>query len=164
MEWNICAPGPSMSQGLVDSLKGQRVAVVGLVFELAPWADMLIANDQEWWAKYPHAHEFKGAKFSANKIRGVHLCEPGATNWCSGVLALQAVSNMGATVVRLHGFDHHGSHYFGPYTNGLTNTPEHTRLIHLRQFDRWKVANPHLQVINCTKGSALTCFPFEAAA
>lgn len=164
MEWHLCAPGPSMSAELVESLRGQRVGVVGLVFELAPWADVLIANDQEWWSKYPHAFDFAGLKFSANRIPGVAFCEPGATNWSSGVLGLQALTNLGASVIRLHGFDHHGSHYFGPYTNGLANTPDYTRVIHLKQFHAWARVNSHVRVINCTPGSALDCFPFEAAA
>lgn len=164
MEWHLCAPGPSMSQGQMDGLKGQRVGVVGRVFELAPWADVLIANDMDWWIKYPHAHQFAGLKFSANRIDGVQKCEPGETNWSSGVLGLQTLLNLGAETIRLHGFDQHGSHYFGPYTNGLTNTPDHTRLIHLRQFQAWQRLNAHVNVINCTKGSALDCFPFEVAA
>lgn len=164
MEVHLCAPGPSMSLALVDSLKGQRVGVVGRVFELAPWAEFLVANDAEWWEKYPHALQFKGRKFSHNRIDGVERCEPGASNLNSGVLAMQAALNMGAEVIRLHGFDHHGTHYFGPYTNGLVNTPEHTRLIHLRQFQAWKALNAHVTVINCTKGSALDCFPFEVEA
>lgn len=162
--WHLCAPGPSMSAALMDSLRGQRVAVVGLVFELAPWAEALIANDAEWWIKYPHAHQFAGLKFSANRIQGVRRVEPGATNWSSGVLGLQALVNLGAEEIHMHGFDHHGSHYFGPYTNGLTNTPEHTRLIHLRQFQAWAKVNTHVRVVNCTPGSAIDCFPFQEAA
>lgn len=164
MEWHLCAPGPSMSQELVDGLKGKRVGVVGRVFELAPWADVLVANDEEWWVKYPEAFAFKGRKFSANRIAGVEVCEPGASNLNSGTLALQALSNLGATTIYLHGFDHHGSHYFGPYDNGLVNTPDHARLIHLRQFQGWAAMNRHVNVVNCTKGSALDCFPFAEAA
>ena len=55
MEIDLCAPGPSMSLDLVERLRGRLVGVVGCVFELAPWADYLIANDEAWWDKYPAA-------------------------------------------------------------------------------------------------------------
>lgn len=57
------------------------------------------------------------------------------------------------------GFDHHGTHYFGPYANGLSNTPEHRRIQHMKQFEDWAARNKKIKVVNCTEGSALKAFP-----
>ena len=87
---------------------------------------------------------------------------PVATQTNSGVLALHACIAVGATHAVLHGFDMHGTHYFGDYTNGLANTSARRREVHLQQYrdfaNRWK---RQLHVINATKGSRIDCFPFE---
>ena len=162
MEFVLLAPGPSMSRDLAESMRGQRVGVVSNVFELAPWADFLAANDRAWWRAYPEAINFAGRRFSSSEFPGVERCRPGNTQWASGVLALQAAVNLGAKRIRLYGFDMHGSHYFGEYTNGLVNTKPYRRAVHLQQFRDWARANPRVEVVNCTPGSALDCFPMEA--
>lgn len=164
MEIDLCAPGPSMSQAVVDALRGRAVGVVGCVFQLAPWADFLVANDSAWWEQYPAARDFTGRRFSGNRLHGVEWVRASSTDWNSGVLALQVAYQLGARLVRLHGFDMHGSHYFGPYANGLANTPPHIRGVHLKQFRVWACEHPDMQVVNCTEGSSLDCFPFEVAA
>lgn len=161
MQWYCLAPGPSMSACLAERVRGNNVAVVGNTYTLAPWADVLIANDSAWWRRYPEAKQFAGRKFSANAIADVERVMPNSfgTQSNSGVLALDVLRNLGATKIVLLGFDMHGSHYFGPYRNGLRNTSEQQRKNHLRQFRDWRLANPKIDVINCTEGSALTCFP-----
>lgn len=161
----LLAPGPSMSQGLADSLRGGVVGAVSNCFQLAPWADFMVAQDRQWWQKHPEARHFQGRRFSGNRmIPGVERVERSFTNWNSGVLALQVCAQMGATHVRLYGFDMHGTHFFGPYQNGLGNTTELRRKVHLKQYEDWARKNPGLMVINCTPGSALRCFPFEQQA
>ena len=39
----LLAPGPSMSQCLADSLRGGVVGAVSNCFQLAPWADFMVA-------------------------------------------------------------------------------------------------------------------------
>lgn len=56
MLWILLAPGPSMSQALADSVRGHRVVAINNVYELAPWADCLAANDLSWWRKHPEAN------------------------------------------------------------------------------------------------------------
>jgi hypothetical protein len=110
---------------------------------------------------HPQAMEFAGRKFSANRIPGVEQAPKSSASWNSGVLALQVAARLGATVIRLHGFDMHGTHYFGPYTNGLANTRPIRREVHKKQYKVWGLLNKGVRVINCTAGSALTCFPKE---
>lgn len=77
----------------------------------------------------------------------------------SGVLALEVARMRGATRIELYGFDMHGSHFFGEYTNGLGNTSAKTRTVHLEQYRKWAAANTGIEVINCTPASAIDCFP-----
>ena len=151
-----------MSQALADSVRGHRVVAINNVYELAPWADALAANDLSWWRKHPEAKQFSGSKYSANRIGdGVEQVRSPLVTSCSnsGVLALEVAKRQGATRILLLGFDMHGTHYFGKYTNGCTNTTEARRKVHHSQFARWGRANRNIEVINCTEGSALACFP-----
>lgn len=158
----LLAPGPSMGQEVADSVRGQYVGVVTSAYTLAPWADFLAANDGRWWMKNPEARDFRGRKFSANDIFGVEkLPVPKGINAStnSGVLALECAKHLGATRILLLGFDMSGTHFFGPYRNGLSNTAKDRRIIHHRQFNAWREKNPDLDVVNCAPGSALKAFP-----
>lgn len=158
---HILAPGPSASQELADRLHGERLIVVGNAYQLAPWAEALVANDVKWWREHPDAIKFEGRKFSANRVKGTELVKAGRCNLNSGTLALiVAVTELGATQLRMHGFDFHGTHFFGPYKNGCSNTTQASRNKHKSQMKAWRLANPKVEVINCTPGSELTCFPF----
>lgn len=157
----LIAPGPSMNQELAASFIGRRVGVVGNCWELAPWAEFLVANDRAWWQAYPRAKLFEGRKFSANRITGVEKVDGMEPSHNSGVLALEVAVRLGARRIELHGFDMRGSHYFGDYQNGLTNTSEPRRARQLAQFAAWAARHPHIKVINRTPGSALACFPTE---
>lgn len=73
---------------------------------------------------------------------------------------------MGAKRVILLGYDmaaHGKKHFFGDHPSGLANPTEHL-------FDAWRknfettlpdLARAGVEVINCTPGSALTCFPMK---
>jgi len=163
MEIVLLAPGPSMSQALADSMRGEFVGAVGNCWELAPWAKFMAANDRHWWMKYPEARLFKGRKFSANNVKGVERLPQAQSSWNSGVLLLAAAVHLGATSIRLYGFDMHGTHYFGEYKNGLRNTRPERRRVHFQQYAQWQRQNPAIKVVNCTPGSALKCFPMESS-
>lgn len=161
IEIDLLGPGPSASRGLAERLRTRRVGVVGNAFELAPWAEFLAASDVQWWDKHPAAMEFSGARYAPHHKAGLQQLAGARTNWNSGVLGLAVAASLGATLVRLHGFDLSGSHFFGPYTNGLRNTAPARREVHKQQFAQWARQNPHVRVVNCTPGSALRCFEFD---
>lgn len=83
---------------------------------------------------------------------------------CSGVVALEAAKQRGAKRILLLGADFRGSHYFGDYRNGLQNTTDKRRAIHRAQFEQWQRLNKGIEVLNCTEGSMLECFPRVALA
>jgi len=158
--WALLAPGPSASAQLAERLRGFPLGVVGNAFQLAPWADFIAATDGSWWRKFPKAKELPCDKYAMHGSSGVELVKiptQGIVN--SGVLALEVAKTKGATRILLCGFDMHGSHFFGQYTNGLRNTSKQQRASHMKQYAAWGKANPKIEVLNCTEGSALTCFP-----
>lgn len=160
--WALLAPGPSATAKQAARIRaaGIPLGVVGNAFELAPWAEFLAATDSAWWRKYPAAREFAGRKYTMHTIKHAERIRlPGVTVCNSGVLALECAKRKGATRILLAGFDMHGSHFFGKYTNGLSNTSEAKRRTHLAQYASWSRANKAIEVFNCTEGSALTCFP-----
>lgn len=161
MLWVLLAPGPSMSQALADRAKGHNVGAVGNSYTLAPWADFLAATDRAWWDKHPDAKVFAGKRYSPNCLPWVEQVRNGAVSSStnSGVLALECAKRNGATRILLLGFDMHGSHFFGPYSNGLRNTTDSRRRQHLVQYAQWARVNKGIEVLNCTEGSALKCFP-----
>lgn len=162
MMFAVLCTGPSMSQAVAGSVRHLRVIAVNTAFELAPWADALAANDYAWWREHPKAKQFPGRKFSTNRIPGVERVETHraiSTQSCSGVLALEVAKQLGASRIFLLGADFHGSHFFGDYGGDLKNTTEDWRRVHANQFALWKRLNPQVEVINCTPGSKLECFP-----
>lgn len=162
-EWHILASGPSMSQELADSLRGQHAVVVSNCYLLAPWAEILVSQDVAWWQQHPQALLFPGRKFSTNRIDGVEYFDPvactgnGFSTGCnSGLIACLVAQWFGAKRILLHGFDMHGDHFFGKHEPPLKN-PDHNRFKGMRQeFAQWN--HPGIEVINMTPGSALTCF------
>lgn len=144
-------------------------------YKRAPWADMLYACDPEWWWLYQP--RFAGLKVSQAEVEGVKhvpsIDRPGLSldpnvihqGANSGFQALNVLVLMGVKRVILLGMDMRNvgsrSHWHGDHPTGLNNPRE-------GNFARWRenfaTAIPALQaagveVVNCTPGSALTCFP-----
>lgn len=162
--WALLAPGPSATRQQAQQVRtaGIRLGVISSAFPLARWADFIAATDSAWWRSYPDAKHLPGRKFAIHAVPGVEKIRvPGWVACNSGVLGLECAKRLGATRILLLGFDMHGTHYFGEYTNGLSNTLPARRRMHLSQYTTWQKRNREIEVINCTAGSALQCFPFE---
>lgn len=160
--WALLAPGPSATVGQARMAMdaGYLIGAVGNAFELVERPDFIAATDSRWWRTYPQAKETACRRYTMHTVPGCkHVRIPGFGVVNSGVLALECAKREGATRILLMGFDMHGSHFFGPYTNGLGNTSDKRRVIHLQQYAAWAKANQKIEVINCTPGSALKCFP-----
>lgn len=159
--WALLAPGPSANRQQAQQVRasGIPLGVISSAFPLARWADFIAATDSAWWRSYPDAKHLPGRKFSIHAVPGVEKIRvPGWVSCNSGVLGLECAKRLGATRILLLGFDMHGTHYFGEYTNGLSNTRPEKRRMHLSQYKTWRKRNPGIEVINCTSGSVLTCF------
>jgi hypothetical protein len=156
----ILATGPSMSQAVADAVRGRcRVIVVSDNYKLAPWADALVSSDRGWWAI--HNPEFVGRKFSGVPVSGIDRIERFQGNISgsnTGLIAIKvAVEVFKEEKVLLLGFDMKGSHWFGDHPAPLRNTKPARFEVFKRQFAEYR---PNVvEIINCTPGSALTCYP-----
>lgn len=177
----IAASGPSQRQEDLELARG-RCAVVAIndTWRLAPWADVLYACDAAWWkAKGPA--EFAGLKVIGKGAWPGALRMPvrtaAAMQWDgeaiggggnSGFQALNLVALWGASRVLLTGFDYRDPalHWFGEHPPELFRPAEAAAGIWVRCMT---AAAPVLKargvtVINCSRETALRCFPRQPIA
>lgn len=160
MIFAVLATGPSLTVEQVEAVRHLPVVAVSDSYRLAPWAMALAANDKAWWTNHPEAHQFAGRKFSTSEVRDVELIPrtgPIYTHTNSGLLGIEVARTLGATRVLLLGFDMMGSHFFGPHPKPMRNTTEQRFKVFRDQFRDYPLNG--LDVVNCTAGSALTCYP-----
>lgn len=171
----VLATGPSLPGLLKQLPKGRSGAAsvaVNDAFRLAPWADMLYGADPVWWRHHaPDALKFAGLKATANdscEFRAVRCLRPSGaegfdpdpacirTGGNSGYQAVHVAIHAGAARIVLLGFDMRGDHYFGRHAEPLSNTDAATYARWTERFDA--LNNRGADIVNCTPGSALTCF------
>ncbi len=171
----VLASGPSMGKNVVDDVfaSGMPAIVINNTYVLAPWADMLYAADAAWWHAHPAAADFQGLRVTVQDVPGTRKLRcsgptgfdphPGAvrSGGHSGYQAVHIAMHAGARRILLCGFDMRGTHWHGPHLEPLRNTAEGTyarwteNFLALREVARER----DIEIINCTPGSALTCFP-----
>lgn len=132
---------------------------------MALWADAVFAIDAKWWERYlPEVErDFIGATYSCNDFHGrVGLVKkPFRAFGNSGAGAIALAVKAGASRVILLGYDcqftggkahHHGDHPPGLGNAGsLPKWPD--------QFKRLAASIEGVEVINCTRQTALRAFP-----
>lgn len=173
------ASGPSLTQSDVDRLKGRvRVIVVNDNHRLAPWADLLYAADEAWWNEYQGVPGFPGFKCT--------FSIPAAARWGlirlpgertgqglshdpmrifqggnSGYAAINIAWLLGAKRILLLGYDMQDTlgqkHWFGDHPKSLRNGGQYGRW--LPRFATIPATLKGVEVLNCTRMSALNCFP-----
>lgn len=157
MLFAVIATGLSLTQAQVDAVRPLRVVVVSDAYKLAPWAEALVSADKAWWRH--HNPEFAGRRFSALPAPRMDLeimtGIPMGSN--SGLWAVHQAAKLGATRILLLGFDLGGTHFFGEHPEPLKNTKPERFEVFKEQFNRYRPKG--VEIINCTPGSALKCFP-----
>lgn len=174
------ACGPSLAAAEVDRLQDRvKVLAIKEAWTLAPWADWMFAADPTWWSL---AHkggacrrDFPGQKWTHGKAApwnrdlnvapsSRHAAHKGgivASN-NSGLMAIHLAQLFGATRVLLLGYDMRKvdgrAHFHGDHAPPLRNESPYFKFV-----NAFKAAAPRLRaagvdVVNCTAGSALTCF------
>lgn len=170
----ILASGPSMSQEVADLVRAAGIKAIAIndTYRLAPWADMLYAADAQWWQHHPEARCFQGLQVTVSRVAevlrlqntGTEGFEPHRigirTGGNSGYQALHIAIHGEASRVLLCGFDmsnRGGLHWHGGHPAPLRNTDDHSYTRWVERFAALKDIGP--EIINCTPGSAITCFP-----
>lgn len=151
---------------------------------MAPWADILYASDSKWWHNYAEeVAAFQGRKVTIAASGGVdpNLITPdiyvmghGGVNGFderpthlrtgsnSGFAAVHLAVHLGARRILLCGFDMKAGnkeHWFGDHywRKGYRSRYD----LFINSFKRAaEDFKARAEVINCTPGSALKCFPF----
>jgi hypothetical protein len=166
--WNnqdvvVVASGPSAVATNFDLIRDRaRVVAVSSSWRLVPWADVLFSSDQFWWEVNAGCKDFAGRKFScsvyAAKRHGLDVVWTTGNN--SGLRAIHLAKALTTGRILLVGFDMHvrdGLHWHAPHPNGLHNPTKAGMRVWRDEMQT--VAKQLPEVINCTPGSALQCFP-----
>lgn len=155
----LLAPGESLPELLSQLPESFPCIAVNNAFRLRPEAIALVANDAAWWANTDTAG-YGGRKFSAAKLDGVEQVPFSGmvtTGLNSGALAIVVARMLGYRRVLLLGYDGHGGHYHGPHPAPLKNPGKAQFKTFAEQFRRMRFRDT--EIINCTPGSAFTCYP-----
>ena len=180
----IIASGPSLSQSDVDAIRGKgTVIVINDNYLLAPWADILYFCDPKWFKWHmdkPEFKDFKGQIYTQDKT----TAEENSFNYIeskageglstdpkviyqgsnSGYQAINLAYHLGAERIILLGYDMQSVegkwHWFGDHPDKVrSNYHCWTGFYNRLAEDAEKKG---LQVINCTRKTALTCFHRQA--
>ena len=176
----LIASGPSLAKEDIDYCQGKaRVLAVNDNFKLALWADVLYACDPDWWEYYQGVPEFHGQKWCANLtasnryelnyVSGDH--KPGISfdpellhyGSNSGYQALNLAVLFGAKKIVLLGYDMQRTkgemHWFGPHPGKLNKSSNYAPWIEAFKSAVLDLEKQDISVINCTRETALDCFP-----
>lgn len=186
----IAASGPSLASADVASARGRaRVIAVNDSWRMATWADAIYACDEAWWSFHYKAvmEKFGGERwsqrpvkeigtparvpFELNYVGGSHaagLCRtPGQIHYGSnsGYQAMNLAWHFGARRILLLGFDmrmiNGRRHWFGEHPKGLTNSGDYSAWIQNFAVMARDLRQDGVEVINCTKDSALEYWPIK---
>lgn len=185
----ILGGGPSLTKADVAFCRGKaRVIAIKQALHLAPWADVLYFCDRKI-LEFP-GHESEQMRAAVKAFQGLaftldHFAHPFATvlqrghetglsldptrlntGGNSGYQAVNLAVLLGAAKIVLVGFDMKDragvDHWFGSHP--WKNRPNYRHFL-----ERWPslvipLCVAGVQVVNTTKDSALTCFPYEPLA
>lgn len=185
----VCiATGPSLTAEDVELCRGRVDGAVAVndAYQFAPWAFALMASDATWWAWHRSVPDFHGLKYCLQPFRdlgprsralvhGVTVLkntgesgietDPTGLRTCrnSGGAAINVAVHLGASTILLLGYDmkagHDGrSHFFGEHERSKRRSPFPMFIKHYELMVK-PLHGLGIRVINCSRESALTCFP-----
>jgi hypothetical protein len=179
----VClATGPSLKAEDVDYCRGKATVIaINDAWRMAPWADVLYSSDQHWFPFYKWVPDFKGLKVGLTEMRPspysdvIRLRMTGETgiDWTpdcvrsaknSGGAALNVAVHLGASRIVLLGYDmsvakNKERHFFGNHPRGLNTNRKYDHWIQLVETMATPLKEHGIDVVNCSRSSALTCFP-----
>lgn len=147
-----------------------KAAVTNDTYRLAPWADLLYGADADWWRRNPDARQFAGVKVCSDdslqwsevmSLRHTGKIGFDADPACirsggnSGYQAVHVAAQAGAARILLCGFDMGGAHW-----HDAPAPAAHLFATWIERFETLADAlRGQVEILNCTPGSALKCFP-----
>jgi hypothetical protein len=181
----IVASGPSLASESLDALRDIPAIAISDNWRKVPFADILYSCDPPWWHHHKGVPEFQGERWSQHKgsrawpaqatAMGVNVirseAKPGIsldpsvihTGANSGFQALNLAILAGASRVLLLGYDMQQtegkSHWFGDHPAGLQRTSPYHVFRKAFEDAAAQIESIGVDVINCSRETALTCFP-----
>lgn len=174
----ILASGPSLAPADIARVVAAGLPIIAIkeAQRLAPTADVLYACDAKWWRHFgPSLCGYNGLRYAleatpyAQQLRnsgfgGLEL-DPTAlrTGKNSGYQSVGLARHFGAKRILLLGYDMQpgktGDHFFGAHRYPGAVTPHYRDFRELFETIVEPLKQEGIEVINCTPGSALECFP-----
>jgi hypothetical protein len=165
----IClASGPSLTLEDIERvrLSGLNTIAVNTTWEKVRFCDVLYAGDNAWWRDNIKFVDIPAERWTCSKSAAqVHKIRY-RQKWIkdgynSGALAIELAAFFGASVVLMLGYDcsvKNGSHHHGDHPKTHNPTPDRCKTWE-GQFRQLNKLCTETQIINCSRETALECFP-----
>lgn len=163
-----------------------KVVAINNSYQIAPWADVLYAADKEWWREYQP--EFAGLRYAVREVlpnnapwpKDVTLLRHGSDTGLeadpsrlslggmsgahSGYQAINLAVHLGASRILLLGYDlQRGeagqTHWHGNHRGDLKSVSPWVEFLKAYPTLVKPLAKRGIELVNCSRRSALTCFP-----
>lgn len=162
------ASGPSLTPEDVELVRaaGLKTIAVNNSWQAARFCDVIYAGDKKWWLKYRSSIDIDAERWTSNTVvhkdMGINMHPSGGGALNSGLRAIELAIHFGAARVLLLGFDcmltDGKTHWHGDHA-GLGNPDARRFKVWMVQFMRLKNHLKGAVVVNCTRRTALRCFP-----
>lgn len=190
----VClAPGPSLTQADVEYVRGKATVIaVNDAVDAAPWADVAYSSDSGWWIRRKGLPTFPGLRVTVGsrpqglegqfdgmlvlrlmQIEGVCFKANGlATAKNSGGaainLAVHLLPEIGVRRILLSGYDLGPSgrryHFNEPPQGASKPSSNYEKFRGYIATMAKPLSDAGIEVINCSRKTALTCFPRRSLA
>lgn len=158
------ASGPSLGASDCEAVGSAGIPAIAVnsSWRLARFASVIYAGDLCWWDAYGAEIDISAERWTCSQ-RAAHehglSLHRAAGGYNSGLRAIQLAIELGAARVLLLGYDcsiNSGTHWHGDHIK-TKNPDEKLCLLWQRQFAQLNTLG--IEIINCSRETALTCFP-----
>ncbi|MGK0736977.1 hypothetical protein ACSFCT_09330 [Yokenella regensburgei] len=168
----ICiASGPSLiaEDCQLATSSAHPVIAVNSSWAAVPYCQHIYAADFSWWEKYhsdvPSCVQRWSSSVSATIRYGLnYFPHPDNESFNSGLRAIQLAIILGASRVLLLGYDcsiDANSHWHGDHPVVLKNPDKSSVVRWHAEFSRLAATLSGTEILNCSRRSALECFPLS---
>jgi hypothetical protein len=165
----ICVgSGPSLTRADCDLIEKSGFSIIAIndSWRAVRSAHVLYAGDYNWWKLNHNIVDIRAERWtsshSANSEFGINLFNRKNVEWHSGLRAVEFAEYQNAVRVILVGYDYsvaHGSHWHGDHKHHLLGNPNELKCKKWRNQMRALSCSTNIEIINCSRETALTCFP-----
>ncbi len=162
----MCAEDAELVRKWRDGSPNRFALAINNTWELAPWSDVIYGCDHRWWAKYHEQVKQTSAELwaynnAAVQKFGLRKARLRSTGGNSGYQSIRlAITEFGAERIILLGYDMGATgdtHWHGEHPKGWPTGRKYSQWIeHIRRLGK---EFPDVEIINCTRKTALNCFP-----